>query len=63
MNTLVSEESDPNLNKISFEQRAKDIAQEEAEEAEAREKAKKNNDFYMVFRGAGRGAQELRKLI
>lgn len=61
--TIVGDENDPLLNKITFEQRAKDIAQEEAEEAEQREKAKKNQDFYMVFKGPGRGAPALRKLI
>lgn len=57
------EEHDPKLNKISFEQRAKDIAQEEAEEEAARERAKKNADFFMVFKGTERGAQLIRKLI
>lgn len=61
--TYVGDGQDPALNKISFEQRAIDIAREEAEEAEAREKAKKNSEFYMVFRGTGRGAPALRKLI
>lgn len=59
----VGTERDPELNKISFEDRAKQIAIEEEEEAEALERAKKNNEFFMVFRGAGRGAPALRKLI
>jgi hypothetical protein len=61
--TKVGEEHDPLLAKISFEQRAADIAREEAEEAAAREEAKKNSEFYMVFRGPGRGAPALRLLI
>lgn len=62
-NTLVSDENDPTLNQVSFEQRAKDIAREEAEEAAAREEAKKNHNFFQVSKGAGRGAPALRKLI
>ena len=46
---------------ISFDSRAKEIAAEEEREREAQEEAKKNKNFYMVFRNGG--SQALRALM
>lgn len=61
MKKTVGETTDLQANQISFEQRAREIAEEEQKEQEARERARKNDNFYMVFKG--KGSPLLRRLI
>lgn len=60
--TYVGEATNLVTGQISFTQRAADIQLEESAMLEAAERAKKNDNFFMVFRGKDRGAERLIEL-